>query len=376
MLKLRLSRGGTKKRPVYKVVVADSRFARDGRFIEKVGFFNPLLPKEKKERIGLEAERIKYWLGQGAQPTTRVARILGENELMPMPANGNNPQKAIPKKDRKKEGSDDAKKEEAAKADAAPTDGAKKEEAPKAEAKKEEAPKAEAKNLLMLKTQVLTLYPEIFPGPLNKGLYGKAMGKKIWSLNVVNIRDAATDKHKTVDDTPYGGGSGMLLKPDILAKSIDKNIQKGERIFYLSPKGKKFDQRLAQDLSKEKSFSLICGHFEGVDERVLSTRNIEEISIGDYVLSGGETAALVVLDSVLRLLPGVLGNDKSSSEETFENGLLEYPQYTKPQIWEEKSVPDVLLSGDHSKIKDWRLSQSEAITRVRRPDLWQKYKKD
>lgn len=144
MLKLRLSRGGTKKRPVYKVVVADSRFARDGRFIEKVGFFNPLLPKEKKERIGLEAERIKYWLGQGAQPTTRVARILGENELMPMPANGNNPQKAIPKKDRKKEGSDDAKKEEAAKADAAPTDGAKKEEAPKAEAKKEEASKAEA----------------------------------------------------------------------------------------------------------------------------------------------------------------------------------------------------------------------------------------
>ena len=150
MLKLRLSRGGTKKRPVYKVVVADSRFARDGRFIEKVGFFNPLLPKEKKERIGLEAERIKYWLGQGAQPTTRVARILGENELMPMPANGNNPQKAIPKKDRKKEGSDDAKKEEAAKIDATPADGApkaeaKKEEAPKVEAKKEEAPKAEAK---------------------------------------------------------------------------------------------------------------------------------------------------------------------------------------------------------------------------------------
>jgi len=145
MLKLRLSRGGTKKRPVYKVVVADSRFARDGRFIEKVGFFNPLLPKEKKERIGLEAERIKYWLGQGAQPTTRVARILGENELMPMPANGNNPQKAIPKKDRKKEGSDDAKKEDVAKADAAPADGAKKEEAPKVEAKKEEAPKAEAK---------------------------------------------------------------------------------------------------------------------------------------------------------------------------------------------------------------------------------------
>ena len=228
----------------------------------------------------------------------------------------------------------------------------------------------------MLKAQVFTLYPEIFPGSLGKGLYGKAMVKKLWSLNVINIRDAATDKHKTVDDTPYGGGTGMLLKADVLANALDQKVKKGERIFYLSPKGKKFDQKLAQDLSKEKSISLICGHFEGVDERVLNTRNIEEISIGDYVLSGGETAALVVLDSILRLLPGVLGNDKSSLDETFENGLLEYPQYTKPQIWEEKSVPEVLLSGDHSKIKDWRLSQSEAITRVRRPDMWQKYKKN
>ena len=228
----------------------------------------------------------------------------------------------------------------------------------------------------MLQAQVFTLYPDIFPGPLAKGLYGKAMSKKLWSLNVINIRDSATDKHKTVDDTPYGGGTGMLLKADILANSLDQKVKKGERVFYLSPKGKKFDQKLAQDLSKEKSISLICGHFEGVDERVLTTRNIEEISIGDYVLSGGETAALVVLDSILRLLPGVLGNEKSSIDETFENGLLEYPQYTKPQIWEEKSVPEVLLSGDHAKIKDWRLSQSEAITRVRRPDLWQKYKKD
>ena len=228
----------------------------------------------------------------------------------------------------------------------------------------------------MLQAQVFTLYPEVFPGPLDKGLYGKAMAKRLWSLNVINIRDAATDKHKTVDDTPYGGGTGMLLKPDVLAKSIDQNINKGERIFYLSPKGKKFDQNLAVELSKAKSFSLICGHFEGVDERVLTTRNIEEISIGDYVLSGGETAAIVVLDSIIRLLPGVLGNEKSASEETFENGLLEYPQYTKPQIWEQKSVPDVLLSGDHAKIKDWRLSQSEAITRVRRPDMWQKYKKN
>ena len=228
----------------------------------------------------------------------------------------------------------------------------------------------------MLQTQVFTLYPEVFPGPLAKGLYGKALTKNLWNLNVINIRDAAFDKHKTVDDTPYGGGSGMLLKADVLANSIDKNVKKGERIFYLSPKGKKFDQKLAQDLSKEKSISLICGHFEGVDERVLTTRNIEEISIGDYILSGGETAALVVLDSILRLLPGVLGNDKSSVDETFKNGLLEYPQYTKPQIWEKKQVPEVLLSGDHNKIKDWRLSQSEAITRDRRPDLWQKYKKN
>ena len=228
----------------------------------------------------------------------------------------------------------------------------------------------------MFQAQVFTLYPEIFPGPLAKGIYGKAQNNKLWDLSVINIRDVATDKHKTVDDTPYGGGTGMLLKADVLANSLDQNVKKGERIFYLSPKGKIFDQKLAQDLSKEKSISLICGHFEGVDERVLTTRNIEEISIGDYVLSGGETAALVVLDSVLRLLPGVLGNDKSSVDETFENGLLEYPQYTKPQIWEEKSVPEVLLSGDHSKIKDWRLSQSEAITRDRRPDLWQKYKKD
>ena len=177
----------------------------------------------------------------------------------------------------------------------------------------------------MLQAQIFTLYPEIFPGPLNKGLYGKAMKEKLWSLNVINIRDAATDKHKTVDDTPYGGGTGMLLKPDVLANSIDKNVNKEDRIFYLSPRGKIFNQKLAQELSKEKSFSLICGHFEGVDERILATRNIEELSVGDYVLSGGETAALIVIDSILRLLPGVLGNDKSVSEETFGNGLLEYP---------------------------------------------------
>ncbi len=228
----------------------------------------------------------------------------------------------------------------------------------------------------MWQAQVFTLYPEVFPGPLSKGLYGKALSNNLWKLKVVNIRDSADDKHKTVDDTPYGGGSGMLLKADVLAKSLDKNKNENERILYLSPKGKKFDQNLAKELADEKSLSIICGHFEGVDERILSTRKIEEISIGDFVLSGGESAAYVVIDSILRLLPGVLGNENSKLDETFENGLLEYPQYTKPQVWEEKAVPDVLLSGDHNKIKHWRLSQSEAITRDRRPDLWEKYKKN
>ena len=228
----------------------------------------------------------------------------------------------------------------------------------------------------MLIARIFTLYPEFFPGPLGKGLYGKALTEKIWKLETINIREYAIDKHKTVDDTTYGGGSGMLIKPDVLANSLDKNLNSKEKIIYLSPKGKLFNQQLAKELSKEKTVNLICGHFEGIDQRVIEARNIEEVSIGDFVLSGGESAAFVMLDAIIRLLPGVLGNEKSVEEESFENGLLEYPQYTKPQIWEEKTVPDVLLSGDHAKIKDWRLSQSEAITRDRRPDLWQKYKKN
>ena len=228
----------------------------------------------------------------------------------------------------------------------------------------------------MLLARIFTLYPEFFPGPLEKGLYGKALAEKIWKLETVNIRDYATDKHKTVDDTTYGGGSGMLIKPDVLANSLDKNLNSKEKIIYLSPKGKLLNQKLAKELSKKGTVNLICGHFEGVDQRVIESRNIEEVSIGDFVLSGGESAAFVMLDAIIRLLPGVLGNETSVEEESFENGLLEYPQYTKPQIWEEKTVPDVLLSGDHAKIKDWRLSQSEAITRDRRPDLWQKYKKN
>jgi tRNA (guanine37-N1)-methyltransferase len=225
----------------------------------------------------------------------------------------------------------------------------------------------------MWKARVFTLYPELFPGPLGIGLYKRAIEKKLWSLDVVNIRDYSIDKHKTVDDTSFGGGSGMLMRADVIANSLDKNISNNERIIYLSPKGKKFDQVYAKKIL-DKNINIICGHFEGVDERLLETRNIEEVSVGDFILSGGETAALIIIDTIVRLIPGVLGNSNSLTDETFERHLLEYPQYTKPQIWEKKVVPGVLLSGDHAKINDWRLNQSEAITRRRRPDLWKKYK--
>ena len=224
--------------------------------------------------------------------------------------------------------------------------------------------------------RVFTLYPELFPGPLGSGLYKKALEKKLWSLEVVNIRDYATDKHKTVDDTPFGGGSGMLMRADVIANSLDKNISNtNEPIIYLSPKGKKFDQIYAKKILN-KNINIICGHFEGVDQRLLETRNIEEVSVGDFVLSGGEIGAFVVIDTIVRLISGVIGNLNSLAEETFERNLLEYPQYTKPQKWEKKEVPDVLLTGDHAKIKDWRLAQSRDITRRRRPDLWKKYKED
>ena len=228
----------------------------------------------------------------------------------------------------------------------------------------------------MFQVKIFTLYPDFFRGILSKGIYGRAIEKSLWNLDVINIRDYAKDKHKTVDDTPYGGGEGMVLKPDVVAKALDQNLKKNEKIIYLTPKGKTFDQNKAKKFLNEKKINILCGHFEGIDQRVIESRGIEEISIGDYILSGGETAAYVILDSILRLVPGVLGNENSYKDESFENGLLEYPQYTKPQIWEKTPVPEVLLSGDHSKIKDWRLSQSEAITRHRRPDLWQKYKKN
>ena len=227
----------------------------------------------------------------------------------------------------------------------------------------------------MWQVQIFTLYPEMFPGVLSKGIYGKALQNKLWDLKVVNIRDVAEDKHKTVDDTPFGGGSGMLIRADVIANSLDKNISdKNEPIIYLTPKGKKFDQIYAKKMLK-KNINIICGHFEGIDQRLLETRNIEEVSIGDFVLSGGEIGAFVVIDTIVRLISGVLGNSNSLKEETFENNLLEYPQYTKPKKWEKKDVPDVLMTGDHGKIKGWRLTQSEDITRRRRPDLWRKYKK-
>ncbi len=225
----------------------------------------------------------------------------------------------------------------------------------------------------MFEVKIFTLYPDLYPGPLNTGIYKKAQEKKLWNLKVIDIRDYATDKHRTVDDTPFGGGSGMLLRPDVVASALDQNLNKEDQIIYLSPKGKKLDQTTVKKFSKKKKLNILCGHFEGIDQRLLETRNIQEYSIGDFILSGGETASYVFIDSIIRLLPGVLGNENSLKEESFKDDLLEYPQYTKPQNWEGKDTPDVLLSGDHAKIKSWRLSQSEAITRRQRPDLWKKY---
>ena len=225
----------------------------------------------------------------------------------------------------------------------------------------------------MLEVQIFTLYPDLYPGLLDIGIYKKAKEQQKWSLKIVDIRDYAFDANRTVDDTPFGGGSGMLLKPDVVASALDKNIKAKEQIIYLSPKGKRLDQKAVKYLSKLKKINILCGHFEGIDQRLLETRNIEEYSIGDFILSGGESASFVFVDALVRLLPGVLGNANSAKDESFENNLLEYPQYTKPKDWEGKKVPEVLFSGDHAKIKGWRLSQSEAITQRQRPDLWKKY---
>lgn len=223
---------------------------------------------------------------------------------------------------------------------------------------------------------ILTLFPEMFPGVLGQSLSGRALEKKLWAYNAVNIRDFAQDKHKTVDDTPFGGGAGMVMRADVIESSL-LSIPKPGRKIYLSPRGKVLNQKLVEELKSEESITLLCGRYEGVDQRVLDAHGFEEISIGDYVLSGGEPAAIILMDACIRLLHGVMGNDETAGEESFSNGLLEYPHYTRPAEWTDSSgtthtVPEILKSGDHAKIKKWRQEQSEAITKKIRPDLIKK----
>jgi tRNA (guanine37-N1)-methyltransferase len=223
----------------------------------------------------------------------------------------------------------------------------------------------------MFSADIITLFPELFPGPLGASVLGRGMADGLWSLRATQLRDFATDRHRTVDDTPSGGGAGMVLKPDILASAIDTIAPAGDprpRIL-MSPRGKPLTQARAHDLATGPGAVIVCGRFEGVDQRVIDARGLEEISIGDYVLAGGEVAAMVLLEAVVRLIPGVLGALDSRDEESFENGLLEYPHYTRPQTFEGMDIPAVLTSGDHGKIARWRHEQSMELTRVRRPDL-------
>lgn len=222
-----------------------------------------------------------------------------------------------------------------------------------------------------MKVKVLTIFPEIFPGFLGYSLTGRALKEGIWSLDTVNIRDYAFDKHGSVDDTPFGGGAGMIMRPDVLGKAIDANFS-GGRIIYMSPRGTPLTQQKVKELSKEEEITVICGRFEGIDQRVIDAYNIEEISIGDYVLTGGEQAAQIMLDAVVRLLPDVLGNSQSLEDESFENNLLEHDQYTRPVEWEGHQVPEVLMSGHHENIAKWRKAQSLEITERKRPDLLKK----
>ncbi len=217
---------------------------------------------------------------------------------------------------------------------------------------------------------VLTLYPEMFPGPLGVSLAGKALKEGAWSLETVQIRDFATDRHRMVDDTPAGGGAGMVMKPDVLARAVDHVADDRPKLF-MSPRGKPLSQARVRELAAGPGAIVLCGRFEGVDERLIEARGFEEVSIGDYILSGGETAAIVVLDAIVRLLPGVMGNALSGETESFETGLLEHPHYTKPQEWEGRRIPDVLLSGNHGAIDKWRRAEAERLTRERRPDLWE-----
>ena len=239
--------------------------------------------------------------------------------------------------------------------------------------------------------RVLTLFPEMFPGPLGLSLAGKALERGIWALDVLDIRDFARDKHRAVDDAPFGGGAGMVMRPDVLDAALVAAKAQAAKIgaakigaapgpdapvVYLSPRGRLLDRALARELAQGPGATLLCGRYEGVDERVLEAHGVAEISIGDYVLSGGEPAALVLMDAVVRLLPGVMGNQESPAEESFERGLLEYPHYTRPAEWQGRQVPEVLVSGHHEKVHRWRRAQAERITEERRPDLWARYVKD
>lgn len=236
----------------------------------------------------------------------------------------------------------------------------------------------------MWQAQILTLFPEMFPGPLGLSLAGKALDKKLWSLDVMQIREHAFDKHRSVDDTPSGGGAGMVMRADVMGRAIDAAIDKRPKditgddwpLVYLSPRGKKLDQEMVQGFAEKKGITLICGRFEGLDERVIEKRNVIEVSLGDFVLSGGEVAALMLMDAVIRLIPGVIGEPDTLNEESFTSGLLEYPHYTRPQEWEGLKIPDVLMSGHHEKIRKWRQDCSENLTKNRRPDLWKKYSHD
>ena len=219
---------------------------------------------------------------------------------------------------------------------------------------------------------VLTLYPEMFPGPLGASLAGRALGEGKWSLDAVNIRDFATDRHRTVDDTPAGGGAGMVLRADIVSSALD-SVTDGRPILAMTPRGRPLTQARVRKLAAGPGAIILCGRFEGFDERLFDARPIEEVSIGDYILSGGEMGALVLLDACIRLLPGVMGAPSSGDEESFESGLLEYPHYTRPVEWEGRTIPEVLRSGDHAKIAAWRKSMAEADTRSRRPDLWERH---
>lgn len=225
--------------------------------------------------------------------------------------------------------------------------------------------------------RVLTLFPEMFPGPLGQSLTGRALADGIWRLEALNIRDQATDRHRSVDDSPAGGGAGMVLRADIVAAAInaaDPGLPRADwPLLYLSPRGPRFDQAQAARLARGQGVTLLCGRFEGVDERVLQARAVEEVSLGDFILTGGEIAAMALIDACLRLIPSVLGNAESTEEESFSSGLLEFPHYTRPTEWEGLRIPEILLSGHHGRIADWRRSQAERLTKERRPDLWRAY---